>query len=93
MQTSLAKNSARWGTGLQVSYTYSKALDDTSSVMGGSIAGAGVVLQTSSQDPWNPRAEKGPSTFDVTHVFTVSWIQMLPLNRVSFLRPLGRSAT
>jgi Carboxypeptidase regulatory-like domain len=93
LQTSLAKNSARWGTGIQASYTYSKALDDTSSVMGGSIAGAGVVLQTSAQDPWNPRAEKGPSTFDVTHVFTVSWIQMLPLNRASFLRPLGRTAT
>ena len=62
LQTSLAKNSARWGTGIQASYTYSKALDDTSSVMGGSIAGAGVVLQTSFQDPWNPRAEKGPST-------------------------------
>lgn len=93
LQTSLTKNSTRWGTGLQASYTYSKSLDDTSSVMGGQIAGAGVVLQTSPQDPWNPRAEKGPSTFDVTHVFTVSWIQMLPLNRVSFLRPLGRTAT
>ena len=93
LQTSLNKNSARWGAGIQASYTYSKALDDTSSVMGGSIAGAGVVLQTLAQNPWDLRAEKGPSTFDVTHVFTVSWIQMLPLNRVSLFRPLGQTAT
>lgn len=93
LQTSLSKNSPRWGLGLQASYTYSKSLDDTSAVMGGSIAGAGVILQSFPQDPWNPSAEKGPSTFDVTHVFTVSWIQMLPLQRVSFLQPLGRTAT
>jgi len=52
-----------------------------------------VILQTLPQNPFNPGAEKGPSTFDVTHVFTVSAIQMLPLERVSFLRPLGRTLT
>ena len=93
LQASLSKNSARWGLGLQASYTYSKSIDDTSSVQGGSIAGAGVILQTSPQDPWNPSAEKGPSTFDVTHVFAVSWIQMLPFDRVNFLQPLGRTVT
>jgi hypothetical protein len=93
LQASLSKNSTRWGLGLQASYTYSKSLDDTSSVQGGQIAGAGVILQTSPQDPWNPRAEKGPSTFDVTHVFTVSWIQILPLNRVNLLRSLPRAVT
>jgi hypothetical protein len=93
LQVSLSKNSARWGTGLQASYTYSKSLDDTSSVQGGQIAGAGVILQTSPQDPWNPAAEKGPSTFDVTQVFTVSWIQVLPLNHVNFLRSAPRSLT
>jgi hypothetical protein len=54
---------------------------------------AGTVLQTLSQNPWKQRAEKGPSTFDVTHVFTVSWIQFLPLDRAGFLRPLGRPLT
>jgi carboxypeptidase family protein/TonB-dependent receptor-like protein len=93
LQMSLAKNSARAGLGLQVSYTFSKSIDDTSSVINSSIAGAGVVLQTPPQDPWNPRAEKGASTFDVTHVFTLSWIQLLPLDRVSFLRPVGRTLT
>ena len=93
LQMSLTKNSARAGIGLQASYTYSKSIDDTSSVIGGSIAGAGVVLQTAPQNPWDPRAEKGASTFDVTHVFTVSWIQLLPFDRVGFLRPLGKTLT
>ena len=93
LQASLSKNTARWGTGLQINYTYSKSLDDTSSVQGGSIAGAGVILQTSPQDPWNPAAERGPSTFDVTQVFTFSWIQVLPLHQVRFLRSAPRAWT
>jgi hypothetical protein len=93
LQASLSKNSARLGLGLQASYTYSKSLDDTSSVLGGLFGSTGVVLQTLPQDPWNPGADKGPSTFDVTHVFTASVIQLLPLDRVGFLRPLGRTLT
>ncbi|MGC2186483.1 MAG: carboxypeptidase-like regulatory domain-containing protein [Terriglobales bacterium] len=93
LQSGVSKNSARLGLGLQASYTYSKSIDDTSAVLGGSIAGAGVVLQTAPQNPWNPGAEKGPSTFDATHSFTLSVIQVLPLDQVSFLRPLGRTLT
>jgi hypothetical protein len=93
LQTSIGKNSARAGLGLQASYTYSKSLDDTSAVLGGLVAGAGVVLQTLPQNPWNPGAEKGPSTFDATHSFTLSVIQLLPLDHVRFLRPLGRTLT
>jgi len=93
LQMSLTKNSARLGLGLQASYTYSKSIDDTSAVMGGSIAGAGVVLQTPPQNPWDPRAEKGVSTFDVTHVFAVSWIQLLHLERMSFFRWLPKTLT
>ena len=52
-----------------------------------------MVLQTLPQNPWDPDAEKGPSTFDVTHVFTASLIQVLPLDRIGFLRPLGRTLT
>ena len=93
LQTSVSKNSARAGLGLQASYTYSKSIDDTSAVLGGLVAGAGVVLQTLPQNPWNPGAEKGPSTFDATHSFTLSLIQVLPLDHVSFLRPLGQTLT
>ena len=93
LQASVSKNSSRAGLGFQASYTYSKALDDTSSVAGGLFGTTGVVLQTLPQDPWSPAAEKGPSTFDVTHVFTASVIQLLPLDRVRFLRPLGKTLT
>jgi hypothetical protein len=37
--------------------------------------------------------KRGPSTFDVTHVFTLSVFQALPLDRVGWLRPLGRKLT
>ena len=93
LQTSVTKNSARAGLGLQASYTYGKSLDDTSSVLGGLFGSAGTILQTSPQNPWNPSAEKGPSTFDVTHVFSASVIQLLPLDRVGFLKPLGKTLT
>jgi hypothetical protein len=93
LQTSVTKNSARAGLGLQASYTYSKSIDDTSAVLGGLFGTAGTILQTLPQDPWNPSAEKGPSTFDVTHAFNVSVIQLLFLDRVGFLKPLGKTLT
>jgi hypothetical protein len=93
LQTSLTKNSARFGLGVQTSYTFSKSLDDTSAVLAGLLGTSGTVLQTAPQNPWDPSAEKGPSTFDVTHVFTASVIQLLPFDRISFLRPLGRTLT
>jgi len=93
LQTSLTKNSARYGLGLQASYTYAKSLDDTSAVLGGLFGASGTILQTVPQDPWDPSAEKGPSTFDVTHVFAVSVIQLLPLNRVGFLRSVPTALT
>jgi hypothetical protein len=93
LQTSVTKNSARAGLGLQASYTYGKSLDDTSSVLGGLFGSSGTILQTAPQNPWNPSAEKGPSTFDVTHVFSASVIQLLPLDRLGFLKPLGKTLT
>ena len=93
LQSSIGNKSAWAGLQFQASYTYSKSLDDTSAVLGGLFGTAGVILQTLPQDPRNPSAEKGPSTFDVTHAFTLSLIDFLPLGRVSFLRPLGKTVT
>lgn len=93
LQAGLTKTSPRLGLGLQASYTYSKSLDDTSSVLGGLFGTSGTVLQTAPQDPFDPGKDRGPSTFDVTHVFAASVIQLLPLDRVGFLRPLGRRFT
>jgi hypothetical protein len=93
LQTGLSKNSARAGLGLQASYSYSKSLDDSSAVLGGLFGTAGVILQTQPQNPWNPSAEKGPSTFDVTHVFSASVIELLPLDRIGFLQPVSKTLT
>ncbi len=93
LQVSASKNSPRLGLGFQSSYTFSKALDNTSSVVGGYVVPTGTVIQTFYQDPWNPGADKGPSTFDITHAFTTSAIQVLPFDRVGFLRPLGGKLT
>jgi hypothetical protein len=41
----------------------------------------------------NPGADRGPSYFDVTHIFALSLIQALPVDRVSFLRPMGKHFT
>ena len=91
LQTSVTQNASRIGLSFQASYTFSKSLDDTSAVFGGSSSG--VVALNSPQDPRNTRAEKGPSTFDVKHVFSLSLIQLLPLDRVGFLKPLGTHVT
>lgn len=68
--------------GFQASYTLSKSLDDVSAVLGGFLSGfSGTLQQTAPQNPWNLRAEKGPSTFDVRHVVAFSVVQDLPLDR------------
>jgi len=93
LQTSVSQNTPHKGLSFQASYTYSKSIDDTSAVPGGISGSPGVILQTLPQDPFNPKGDKGPSTFDVTHVFTLSLIQRLPLERVGFLQPLGKTLT
>jgi len=82
LQTSVTENASRIGLSFQASYTFSKSIDDTSSAM-----------QNLAQDPRNPAADRGPSSFDVTHGFSVSLIQSLPFDRVSFLRPLSKYVT
>ena len=90
LQVSASKNNSHLGLGFQSSYTFSKSIDDTSAVVAGYGQPSGTIIQAAPQDPWNPGSDKGPSTFDVTHSFTSSVIQVLPLDRVSFFHPLGR---
>ncbi len=94
LQVSAVKTSTRAGVGFQASYTLSKALDDTSNVFGGFGAGASsTTLQSFPQDPRNPGAEKGPSTFDLRQILVLSVIQALPFDRWGFFRPLGPRLT
>ncbi|HLZ49996.1 MAG TPA: TonB-dependent receptor [Candidatus Acidoferrum sp.] len=93
LQTSATGNYSRIGLNFQASYTFSKSLDDTSAVPGGISSGGGVILQTLPQNPRDPRAEKGLSTFDEAHVFTLSLFQELRFDRVDFLAPLSSRLT
>jgi hypothetical protein len=92
LQSSLAGTVPHGGPGIQVSYTYSKSLDDTSAVIGGT-GSTGAVTVPFPQDPFNYRAEKGPSAFDVTHGFTMTLAQDLQLEKVSWLQSASRKVT
>ena len=73
---------------LQASYTWGKSIDDTSSVSGG-LGATGAVAQAYPQDPFNTHPEKGPSTFDVGHAFTLSAVQDLHLEDWSALHSVS----
>jgi Carboxypeptidase regulatory-like domain/TonB dependent receptor len=93
LQVSASQNTPHMGLSFQASYTFSKSIDDTSAVPGGISGTPGVILQTLPQDPFHPEEDRGPSTFDITHVFTVSLIQRLPLDRAHVFQPLGKTLT
>ncbi|MGA7157508.1 MAG: hypothetical protein WBY53_11700 [Acidobacteriaceae bacterium] len=86
LQTSLSGRVTRWGPEVQSSYTWGKALDDVSGVMGGT-GSTGAVAIFSPQNPADTRAERGPSNFDVTHALTVSAAQDLQLQRLGTQGP------
>jgi hypothetical protein len=94
LQVSAQKDLTASGLGFQASYTFSKSIDDTSAVFGGFISGySGAVAYTNPQDPFDTRADKGPSTFDIRNVLTFNIFQDLHADRAIFLRPLGKTLT
>jgi hypothetical protein len=58
------------GLAFGANYTFSKSIDDASSIGGG-----GVVV---AQDPFDIAADRGLSSFNQTHKFTGNWIADLP---------------
>jgi hypothetical protein len=76
LQTSLSGNVGHGGPSLQAGYTWGKSLDDVSGILGGT-GSTGAVTLFSPQDPSDTQAERGPSSFDVTHAFTLSAAQGL----------------
>jgi len=93
-ETGISKTSARFGLGFQANYTLSKSLDNSSTpAVGMGNGGSSTVLQPAPQDPRNPGTEKGPSTFDVRHILAFNFVQVLPFDRVGFLRPVGSRLT
>jgi len=76
LQTSLSGSVGHGGPSLQAGYTWGKSLDDVSGILGGT-GSTGAVTLFSPQDPFDTQAERGPSSFDVTHAFTLSAAQGL----------------
>jgi hypothetical protein len=92
LQASLSGQLPHGGPGAQISYTWSKALDDTSGVAGG-LGGTGAVSNPLPQNPLDNHPEKGPASFDVTHGFTMSLAQDLQLEKVDMLEGINRKFT
>jgi hypothetical protein len=83
LQTSVQGNVTKTGPLIQASYTWSKSLDDTSAILNG----------IAPQDPFDTRAEKGPSSFDVAHSFSASLIYDLHAERLPYMDAVSRKAT
>ncbi|WP_433966751.1 hypothetical protein [Tunturiibacter gelidiferens] len=92
LQTSLTGTAFQGGPGIQLSYTWAKSIDDTSGV-GANGNTTGAVSIPYPQNPFNTHAEKGPSSFDVTHGFTMSLAQDLQLEKIELLQPINRKVT
>jgi len=84
LQTSLSGTVKHGGPGIQAGYTWAKSLDDVSGVVGGT-GSTGAVVVGFPQDPFDNHPEKGPSSFDVTHGFSVSAAQDLHLQELGWL--------
>ena len=92
LQASLAGTVPRGGPGIQAGYTWSKSIDNNSAVIGGT-GSTGAVDLPLPQDPFDYHPEKGPSSFDVTHAFSLSAAQDLHLDRVGLLKAAGDKLT
>jgi hypothetical protein len=92
LQTSLYGTVGHSGPGIQASYTWSKSIDDTSMVIGGT-GSTGAVAVGFPQNPFDTHLEKSPSNFDATNSFSLSVAQDLHMESAEWLRSLSRKAT
>ena len=92
LQTSLSGTVPHGGPGLQASYTWSKSLDNSSMVLGGT-GSTGATTSGFSQNPFDTHPEKGPSNFDVAHFFSLSLAQDMHLAQAPFLHGVSRTLT
>lgn len=94
LQTSAQGKVAGAGPQVQVNFTWSKSLDDTSSVIGPGIGStSGAAAPAWPQDPFDPGADRGPSNFDVALALTATVVQELHAERVPGLNRLGPKLT
>ncbi len=70
----------RWSRGLTVTaaYTFSKLIDDASSVFSQTIFTGPVLNNTGAADAFNRHLEKDVSSGDIPSVFSVAWVYQIP---------------
>ena len=94
LQSSLQGSIGRDGPQIQLSFAWSKSLDDTSSTVGPGIGStSGATSLAWPQNPFATSADKGPSSFDVNRAFTATVVQDLHADRAPGLRVLGPKLT
>lgn len=76
LQAVFRKTSRKHGLQFQVSYTWSKALDNASTVWNAAVP-EGALLQN---NPFCWSCEKGPSGFDVPQILSVNFIYQIPMD-------------
>ncbi|WP_044176720.1 beta-sandwich domain-containing protein [Granulicella mallensis] len=82
------------GPAFQANYTWSKSIDDTSSVGGTSATSTvGAIAQAAPQNPFDTHPERGPSVFDTTNSFSLSLTQSLPVDAIHPLNHVSRKLT
>lgn len=94
LQSSVQGSIGTDGPQVQLSFAWSKSLDDTSSTIGpgiGSTSGATALAWP--QNPFDTRADKGPSTFDVSRALTATVVQDLHVDRAGWLKSLSPKLT
>ncbi|MBB5317116.1 TonB-dependent receptor [Tunturibacter empetritectus] len=82
------------GPAFQANYTWSKSIDDASSVGGTSATSTvGATSQAAPQNPFDTHPERGPSVFDTTNSFSLSLTQSLPVYAIHPLNHVSGKLT
>jgi hypothetical protein len=80
LQASLSRRLSE-GLALQISYTYSHAIDDVSDIF--ELAGSPALAQDETNRREGLRSERGSANFDIRHRFTAAWHYELPFGKRS----------
>lgn len=94
LQASVQGAIGRRGPQVQLGFAWSKSLDDTSSTVGSGVGStSGAASSAFPQNPFDTRADKGPSSFDVARSLSATLVQDLHVDGVPVLRLLGPKLT
>jgi len=94
LQSSVSGSIGKSGPQIQLSFSWSKSIDDNSGPIGAGIgSSSGATALAWPQNPFDTSADKGPSSFDVSRAFTATIVQDLHAERAPGLRMLGQKLT